>query len=155
MKGKFSEGSALSFAGLSNEHLKEVKLEITSQESTFFTALDDLEVITERIKIANQDHYLAIYFKEQFIGILFARGLDEGYDDMRLAIYILRKFRGKGFGSESISLFIQRQRMNGCQSKISVKVNRLNQVALATYKKIGFKFCSPHGDQSDFFLMHE
>jgi len=155
LKEKFSEGSTLSFAELSNEHLREVKLEINSQESTFFTALEDLEAISERIKIANQDQYLAIYSKEKFIGILFARGLDEGYDDIRLAIYLLKNFRGKGFGSKSISLFIERQRMNGSQSKISIKVDQLNHAALATYRKIGFKFCNPYVDQSNFFLMHE
>ena len=123
---------------LSIENLEKISSEIDSQDSSQFTALSDINSISEAMRTADKDCYLQVHTGDDLVGIVLGRGIDEGFKDVRLAIYIVKKYRGRGLGFRIITNFLFRYTDNKNLNKFSVKVKKQNSKAIRLYKRLGF-----------------
>ena len=72
-----------------------------------------------------------------FIGIVGWRGLDEGYDDPRIFIYLTEEYRGQGIGVIVMTQIIDQIFDRGFTSA-SISVYNGNITAIRLYTRMGF-----------------
>ncbi|MDB2411946.1 GNAT family N-acetyltransferase [Litoricolaceae bacterium] len=138
------------FSPLSIENLEKISSQIDSQDASQFTALSDLNSISEAMRTADKDRYLQVHTGDDLVGIVLGRGIDEGFEDVRLAIYIVKKYRGRGLGFKIITKFLFNYTDNENFNKFSVKVKKQNSKAILLYKRLGFHVYEESAE--DYFL---
>ncbi len=82
---------------------------------------------------------LAISNKEEIVGIVFVRDLDEEpvcYDLQQFMID--QRFQNNGYGTKALQLVIEALRKEGKYPCIEVCVNKRDCTALHLYQKVGF-----------------
>lgn len=147
-----THGRFVVFSPISIDNLALIASEIRSEECSQFTAISDVNSFYNSMQLADKDIYMQVHTEEGLAGIVLGRGLDEGFEDVRLAIYLLKKSRGVGLGHKVVSSFISHCIENKQLVKFSVKVNKTNNRALRLYENIGFSHFNENAN--DYFLKY-
>lgn len=92
-------------------------------------------------------YYAAIDTEDQrILGYGMLRGWDAGYEIPSLGIVICREARGRGLSKPLMHFLHNAARARGC-SRIRLKVDRNNHVALKLYEYLGYRFEGEEGGQ--------
>jgi len=124
---------------LFNENKKYVK---------YFSPYINKDSFINAVLSTNKDSFYSIKLDEKIIGYISLRGLDEGYDNPRFGIFILKKYSNKGYGYEA-SKFV----LNLCKEKnnfeyVDLKVNPKNKKAIKLYNSLGFNYLKREGSEN-------
>lgn len=90
------------------------------------------------ILAAQQDLYFIVRHRTDYIGYVLLRGLDEGYQDFSLGIFVFKKFRGLGVAQKLMkSLEVIASSRGVTQIRLSVKPT--NYIAKRLYGKLKYQ----------------
>lgn len=87
---------------------------------------------------AQQDLYLIVRHRTDYVGYVLLRGLDEGYQDFSLGIFVFKKFRGLGVAQKLMQNLEELASTRGV-TQIRLSVNPTNYVAKRLYGKLEYK----------------
>ena len=87
---------------------------------------------------AQQDLYLIVRHRTDYVGYVLLRGLDEGYPDFSLGIFVFKKFRGLGVAQKIMESLEDLASSRGV-TQIRLSVRPTNYVAKGLYGKLKYK----------------
>ena len=111
----------------------------------YFSPFKNKEDFMETILSSVKDCFYSIKLDENIIGYISLRGLDEGYDNPRFGIFILKKYSQKGYGYTASKLVLDLCKREDNFKYVDLKVNPKNKNAIALYTSLGFLFQRKEG----------
>ena len=104
-----------------------------AQVDYMLNKFQNVESMSQQIKVGYS--YFTINYEGIAVGYLAYK--IESSDLFLSKIYILKEYRGKGFGRKAM-LFITNQALNNNCKSISLTVNKNNTNSINAYQKVGF-----------------
>jgi RimJ/RimL family protein N-acetyltransferase len=95
---------------------------------------EGLEVILK----AKSDYYALVFLKGEVIGYCLLRGIDEGFVDFSVGIFIFSNYRKMGYGREIMS-YLETFALSRNVRTLRLSVKRNNVVAKNLYAKLGYR----------------
>ena len=114
----------------------------------YFSPFNNKEHFMETILSSVNDSFYSIKLEKNIIGYISLRGLDEGYDNPRFGIFILKKYSQKGYGYTASKLVLDLCRGEDKFKYVDLKVNPKNKNAIALYTSLGFHFKRKEGSEN-------
>jgi len=90
------------------------------------------------ILTAQQDLYFIVRHRTDYVGYVLLRGLDEGYQDFSLGIFVFKKFRGSGVAKKLMKSLEDLASSRGV-TQIRLAVKPTNYVAKRLYGKLYYQ----------------
>ena len=90
------------------------------------------------IMAAKQDFYSFVRHNSQYVGYVLLRGLDEGYEDFSLGIFVFKRFRGTGV-AQKLMESLEDLAVGKGVSRMRLSVYPTNYVAKRLYGKLKYK----------------
>lgn len=102
----------------------------------------EVDCVASLVSSARFDQYIGIFYQAtaascSIIGLLTLRGLDEGYDDPILGIFISEEYGGRGYARQALKHAEKLSTSRG-YSSLLLKCSIYNARALKLYSKIGY-----------------
>jgi glycosyltransferase involved in cell wall biosynthesis/GNAT superfamily N-acetyltransferase len=105
----------------------------------------------EEIWNSVNDFYLLVCTKDAKIGYAILRGLDEGFEDLSLGIYIFSEFRGMGAAVKIMEKLEELARGKGV-NQVRLSVKSVNHRAKRLYSKLGYKQLKLNWNDSEIWV---
>jgi len=100
-------------------------------------AFDELS-ISERLRAAQQDLYIGMFWGDALAGFFMLRGWDEGYAVPAYGVTIDHRYRNYGLGRLSLEMAKTICRLRGAE-RLMLKVHPENTAARQLYERAGFQ----------------
>ena len=126
-------------------------LATNGDETDFYPHPLNPEQVEWLVAYAGQDYYCVLVESGGVLGYGMLRGWDEGYDVPSLGIALHPTARGRGFSRLLMNHLHQIARQRSA-TRIRLKANETNEVALALYRKLGYQLQDPEGGQISGFV---
>jgi glycosyltransferase involved in cell wall biosynthesis/ribosomal protein S18 acetylase RimI-like enzyme len=121
----------------SNEILKCLE-EIRAEDTALHFEPHDFTIeAVEKIKSNSLDFFAFIQSNNKFVGYILLRGLQEGYEDYSLGIFVFKDYQGTGIAKKAMSYLEQISLDRGVKN-LRLSVHPENFRAKNFYSKLGF-----------------
>ena len=165
--GKASEGEASSVGKEANCQLEYRNLSLMERNEILEIfnriRIDDEDMLfdphafsyegLEVILAAKSDYYAIVFLKSEVIGYCLLRGIDEGYVDFSVGIFIFSNYRKMGYGREIMS-YLEAFALSRNVTTLRLSVKQNNVVAKNLYTKLGYRKITDKDDNFEIWTKY-